>query len=207
LYVLDAETGEELKKFDTGGTIAGGAPAIVRGRIVVKSGLAYSDPATKGNDEIICYALPAPADANTGGAGGASGMAGHAAVGGAAATPPSSASFSALYSSLIVAQGCSSGQCHSTFAAGALDMSSKDVAYKNLVGVKAMGMDPAGTTKNCSESGLVRVAPRDPAASLLVSKLEHTQSCGGPMPNAGTTLPADTLSAVRAWIMNGAPND
>ena len=39
LYVLDAETGETLTMFDTGGTIAAGAAAIAQGRLVVQSGL------------------------------------------------------------------------------------------------------------------------------------------------------------------------
>ncbi|HEX2675978.1 MAG TPA: PQQ-binding-like beta-propeller repeat protein [Polyangiales bacterium] len=59
LHVLDAKDGHDLISFDTGGTIAGGAAAIVDGMIVVKSGLQYVfDPSTKNNDEIIAYGLP-----------------------------------------------------------------------------------------------------------------------------------------------------
>jgi hypothetical protein len=59
LHILDAETGDELKVFNTGGTIAGGAAAIVQGRIVVKSGLQYAfGPGTISNNQIICYGLP-----------------------------------------------------------------------------------------------------------------------------------------------------
>ena len=59
LYVLNAMTGEQLKMFNTGGTIAAGAAAIVDGFVVVKSGLSYAfDPTTKLNNQIICYGLP-----------------------------------------------------------------------------------------------------------------------------------------------------
>ncbi len=59
LYVFDAETGEELTMFNTGGTTAGGAAAIAQGRIVVKSGLLYQyGPGVINNNQIICYGLP-----------------------------------------------------------------------------------------------------------------------------------------------------
>jgi polyvinyl alcohol dehydrogenase (cytochrome) len=60
LVILNAETGDELKRFDTGGTIAAGAAAIADGKIVVKSGLDYplSIYATvTPNNEIHCYGL------------------------------------------------------------------------------------------------------------------------------------------------------
>jgi outer membrane protein assembly factor BamB len=59
LYVLDAQSGDELAMFDTGGTIAAGAAAIAQGRIVVGSGLQYVfDSTVKNNDQVICYGLP-----------------------------------------------------------------------------------------------------------------------------------------------------
>jgi outer membrane protein assembly factor BamB len=68
LHVMNAETGEELTTFDTGGTIAGGSPAVAQGRVVVKSGLLWADfLATRANDQIICYGLPS--SANSGEAG------------------------------------------------------------------------------------------------------------------------------------------
>lgn len=57
LFVLNAETGEVLTQFETGGTIAGGAASIAEGHVVVKSGLTYLANVTA-NDEIICYGLP-----------------------------------------------------------------------------------------------------------------------------------------------------
>jgi hypothetical protein len=59
LFVLNAETGDQLAMFNTGGTTAGGAAAIAEGRIVVKSGLLYQyAPDAINNNQIICYGLP-----------------------------------------------------------------------------------------------------------------------------------------------------
>jgi polyvinyl alcohol dehydrogenase (cytochrome) len=58
LLVMNAETGDMLAMFNTGGTTAGGAAAIAQGRIVVKSGLSYQlTTDVKNNNEIICYGL------------------------------------------------------------------------------------------------------------------------------------------------------
>lgn len=60
LYLFNAETGEMLNMFDTGGTIAAGAPAIAEGMIVVKSGMQYAlDPANAIlNMKVFAYGLP-----------------------------------------------------------------------------------------------------------------------------------------------------
>lgn len=60
IHILNAETGASLKVFETGGTIAGGAPAIAGGRIVVGSGLFYmlGGSSVLPNQEVICYGLP-----------------------------------------------------------------------------------------------------------------------------------------------------
>jgi outer membrane protein assembly factor BamB len=60
LYVLNAESGDELTKFNTGGTIAAGSAAIAQGRMVVKSGLSYAlgGAEVMNNNQIICYGLP-----------------------------------------------------------------------------------------------------------------------------------------------------
>lgn len=130
LYVMNAKTGDVLTEFETGGTIGGGAAAIVDGRVVVKSGMAWTDPSCQPNDQVICYALPADSGVNpAAGAGGAGG----------AASPAQNATFSAVYDGVILNGGCNSGQCHSLAAAGALDMMAKAVAYANLVGIAAMG--------------------------------------------------------------------
>jgi predicted deacylase len=149
------------------------------------------------NDQIICYALPDDASAVTAITAGAAG----------ASAPTQSATFASVYTDVIAKNACSVGQCHSSVAAGSLDLTTRELAYQNLVGVRAMGSQTAGAASGCAGSGLMRVAPRDPDHSLLVTKLEHTQTCGSPMPNAATRLSEAQLHSVRAWISAGAPND
>jgi outer membrane protein assembly factor BamB len=60
LHILNAATGETLTMFDTGGSIAAGAPAIVDGMVIVKSGMQYffgRDFALR-NEEVRAYGLP-----------------------------------------------------------------------------------------------------------------------------------------------------
>jgi polyvinyl alcohol dehydrogenase (cytochrome) len=58
LYILNAHTGDQLQMFNTGGTIAAGAAAIVDGKVIVKSGLQYPLGAVQNNNQVICYGLP-----------------------------------------------------------------------------------------------------------------------------------------------------
>ena len=59
LHVMNAADGKDLKMFETGGTIAAGAAAIVAGKIIVGSGLSYPlDATAKMNNQVICYGLP-----------------------------------------------------------------------------------------------------------------------------------------------------
>jgi polyvinyl alcohol dehydrogenase (cytochrome) len=60
LRIFNAETGAELAMFDTGGSVAAGAPAIANGMIVVKSGLSYifGQGNSFMNNEIHAYGLP-----------------------------------------------------------------------------------------------------------------------------------------------------
>jgi outer membrane protein assembly factor BamB len=58
LYVYNAHTGDELNKFNTGGTIAAGAAAIAEGKIIVQSGLQYPLGTVLNNNQVICYGLP-----------------------------------------------------------------------------------------------------------------------------------------------------
>jgi hypothetical protein len=61
LQLYDAKSGDLLKTFETGATIAAGAPAIAEGHIVVKSGLDYGfapiGTSTAGT-KVFCYGLP-----------------------------------------------------------------------------------------------------------------------------------------------------
>ena len=216
LYVLDAATGKQLLKFNTGGTIAAGSPAIVDGNIVVQSGMEYAlDTTTKNNNLILCYGVPGSADgthgtASTAAAGSGAPRAGSGApsAGSGASAMPGSPKFSAIYQEIIAGTGCNGGPtCHAGSVAGALKMTTPAEAYAALVGVKAMGMNvPAGGT-DCRTTNLLRVAPSDPNNSLLVQKLESaTPACGTRMPPGGM-LSAPQLAQIRAWIANGAKND
>jgi hypothetical protein len=91
---------------------------------------------------------------------------------------------------------------------GMLDMSSEDLAYAHLVGVNAMGT-------SCDSSvtqGVVwtRVVPGHADSSLMFLKVKSKLTgalapCGDPMPGDATTLSADEVALIRAWIDGGAP--
>jgi hypothetical protein len=100
--------------------------------------------------------------------------------------------------------------CHfpaNAAAAGGLDLtgSSADV-YARLVGV------PSPTA---GRSPATRVAPGNPAGSLLHRKLLITNTLTNPDPALGAGMPADAPGSlpqerkdlVRDWIQRGAPND
>jgi len=195
LYILNADTGEELTKFSTGGTIAGGAAAIAQGKIVVKSGLSYPLSADVLNsDQVICYGLPSAAGAP---AAMPAGMPPMAAQG--------SPAWSAIFRDIIVAKGCQGASlCHGG-QAGKLMMTTRQAAYDNLVGKAAMGMSVAGPS--CVDSGLTRIVPGDPDKSLLMQKVRGTHTCGDLMPPNPPMLTQAELEQIQMWIMLGAPND
>ena len=195
LYVMEAATGKVLKMFNTGGTIAAGAAAIVDGRIIVKSGLSYSlDTTTKNNNLVICYGLP----------GEAGGM-----PGGNMMMATGAPKFSAVFTEIISGTGCNGGPtCHAGTVAGNLKMTTAAEAYTALVGVQAMGMNvPAGGT-DCKTTGLMRVTAGDPDNSLLFKKIDTatTPPCGSRMPPGGMLKP-EQIAQIRQWIANGAQND
>jgi polyvinyl alcohol dehydrogenase (cytochrome) len=197
LIVYNALTGEQLALFNTGGTMAAGAPAIVDGHIVVKSGLAYElDPTTKNNDQIICYAVPEAIAPDPG-------------MGGAMVGPtfvPGSPTFAAIYGE-IIQPSCGGPSCHGSSAGGQLVMQSKQATYDALVNVKAMGVNVTAVGVNCADTGLSRVVPNDPANSLFLDKVEAAMpKCGGHMPPGGN-LTAAQLTQIRDWISTGAMNN
>ena len=192
LHVYNAATGEELTSFETGGTIAAGAAAIVDGYVVVKSGLQYMYAAdAKSNREVIAYSLgDAPVQDKP--------------DAGPASTTPS---WTNVYQQVIVANGCAgAGLCHGGNG-GELRISDKSSGYKALVGVKAMGKNSIpGSGKNCVDSGLTRVVAGKPDESLLQQKLEGKQTCGDTMPPGGKLEDAQ-IKLVRDWIAAGAKDD
>ena len=194
LHVYVAETGEELTSFDTGGTIAAGAAAIVDGYVIVKSGLQYQFANdAMNNNEVICYGVHepparAPVAQNDAGTSGA-------------------ATFKGIYDDIITGEGCAgSALCHGG-EAGRLVMKDRASTYKALVNVKAMGVNAdTDTGPNCADSKLLRVNPGKPDESLLLKKLEHTQTCGVEMPPARKLSDAQ-IEQVRSWIAAGAQDN
>jgi len=55
------------------------------------------------------------------------------------------------------------------------------------------------------DAALVRVIPGDPGRSLLIQKLEGTQTVGIQMPAFSPPLPAATIAVIRQWTQDGAP--
>jgi hypothetical protein len=69
-------------------------------------------------------------------------------------------------------------------------------SYNLLVGVPSV-----------EKSSLLRVDPGNPDSSYLVLKIEGASGIdGGQMPLGETPLPQATITAIRAWITNGAVN-
>lgn len=151
----------------------------------------------------------APAAGGGGATAAVSGAGGAAAggAGGAAASGP--VTFTKIYDDIFVPGGCAAGgRCHGGPGGGKLDLIDKETAYKNLVGVMAMGMsEPQPPTPHCVNSGLMRVKAGEPANSLLFEKIsKETPKCGNMMPPGGLLEPAQ-VDMVKAWIMAGAKND
>ena len=115
----------------------------------------------------------------------------------------SAATFTNVYQGVICADGCAN-VCHGSSDDAMLNISTKELAYKALVGVSARG--PA-----CGMSGQTLVTANDAMASVLYTKLAATPSCGMSMPpgvtQANTSITPAMLEAVRAWIAAGAPNN
>lgn len=111
---------------------------------------------------------------------------------------PTAPSFSAIYERVLRPMGCAAAFCHGEQSpAGALQLGSREQAYEALVGVAAMGLA-------CADSGLVRVVPGDPAASLLLMKLAVQPPCGVSMPAPDALLRESQITAIRRWIELGA---
>lgn len=112
-----------------------------------------------------------------------------------AAQPVADGTFASVYSLL-------QAHCMNCHGAGKkLDLSTLELAHAELVSAPA--------EQACAGSATpppVRVVPNDPGASLLMAKLEGTQSCGKQMPIAAL-LPSEQIAVFRAWIAAGAPRE
>jgi len=90
-----------------------------------------------------------------------------------------------------VCSGCHNGTGQTL--PGVLNLSNLDRSYESLVGLYSI-----------SEPALLRVEPGNPDDSLLVRKLEGTQTVGSRMPFRGSKLNDQLISAIRGWIADGA---
>jgi hypothetical protein len=122
------------------------------------------------------------------------------------------ATYTRVWSLVLQPKNCGNMYCHGA-GAGALKLATKAEAYAALVGVAASGSE-------CRDSGMLRVEPSAPEASLLLEKLEKKQpSCGDAMP-VGTWFEPECVSnntsmcnsladlkLVRDWIAAGAKDD
>ncbi len=127
--------------------------------------------------------------------------------GGSPVNDPGTTGFTQVYST-VIAKRCV--PCHATGDAGAnpglfygkLDMSTQQLAYANLVGVKAMGV-------SCVISGLTRVVPGSAQTSVLFGKVDapltmNPTPCGDTMPDDGTNLTQAEVTLIQTWIDQGA---
>jgi polyvinyl alcohol dehydrogenase (cytochrome) len=176
LDAVDAATGKRLFTFPTDGTITS-APAIVDGRVYFGSGISYF----AGENDNTFYALGLDREGE-GSEGGDEG----------------DATFTSIYRDIFVKRGCNTTSCHGANQ-GNLDMSTRDVAYSNLV-------DVAATGSLCEESGLIRVIPGDPASLLLDKVSNKPPACGDPMPPEQSLSDAE-IDRIRKWIEDGAADD
>jgi hypothetical protein len=108
----------------------------------------------------------------------------------------------------VIGPACA--QCHSGSGASVgLDLEDIDVAYDSLVG-DGSGEPAIGPA--CVGGDRVMVVPGDPAASLLMHKLEGVDDggeavCGSRMPLGNDPLEEATIHAFRTWIENGASRE
>jgi len=120
---------------------------------------------------------------------------------------PIEPTWASIYAGVIEPR-CALAGCHAIGAdgrppAGALGLEGAAAAHGSLVGVRADG------SATCRATGLARVAPGDPDASLLMHKLEGEAPdgfhvCAERMPLGRDPLPSVHLAAIRAWIAAGA---
>ncbi len=114
--------------------------------------------------------------------------------------------FTQVYNDVIVPK-CQS--CHvqggSGVSQGNLDLSTKSLAYQNLVGPKSSG-------SACGSLSQPLVTGGSPGNSLLFKKVSadpgNAQApCGAKMPEGTAGLDQNLSDEVKTWIVEGAPNN
>jgi hypothetical protein len=106
-----------------------------------------------------------------------------------------SATFTEVYSIIMMKCGGASG-CHIAGSSGGLSMANKATAYTNLVGIDSEECD-----------GEKRVIAGDADNSLIIQALEGTADCVDQMPRMRTPLSEDEIATIREWIDDGAMNN
>ncbi|HSZ81787.1 MAG TPA: hypothetical protein VLA14_05875 [Polyangia bacterium] len=152
----------------------------------------------------------ASGSAGTSGTAGTSGSAGAGGTGGAGGAGGAQLSFATDIMPII---NTNCHDCHQTGMDGMLDLTAAN-AFKSLVGLGSGGA--VLQNKTCKVGGttiMYRVAPGDPAHSLMYLKITTpqatltTDNCGNTMPKGktqlGTMTPADATT-IQTWIMQGA---
>jgi hypothetical protein len=120
----------------------------------------------------------------------------------AEAAAPAAATFSQVYGD-IISPICV--QCHNPngigVSMGHLDMSTKDKAFMDLVGVSAMGIA-------CGGMG-TRVVAGNAGMSILFEKVDPgtPAPCGAKMPLGLTPLTTAQADEIQSWINGGAMNN
>lgn len=94
--------------------------------------------------------------------------------------------------------------CHTpsdqvNFELSLLDLSNQLIAYTSMFEGDAKGQE-------CGGQGAL-IVPFDPDASILLQKMERTSECGDPMPTGTSALDPSVTAVIRAWILDGAPNN
>jgi len=90
-----------------------------------------------------------------------------------------------------VCSGCHDGSGQTL--PGLLNLGNIDRSYESLVGVYSI-----------NEPAFLRVDPGYPDDSLLLRKIEGSQSVGSRMPLRGSKLNNQPITAIRGWIADGA---
>jgi hypothetical protein len=108
--------------------------------------------------------------------------------------------FSSVYQQVLV-PNCALPFCHAG-TGDYLELADMEIGYASLVNAPAQG-------PGCAETGLKRVDPGNPDASLLVLKVT-TPPCGAKMPRSyGSSMSLDpaAIQQIRDWITLGAKDD
>jgi hypothetical protein len=149
---------------------------------------------------LFACSSDSPGPSNSSNSGSSSTSAGSSTSSNSANSSGSAPTFTEVYAQLL---GPQCAGCHtagkSGVTGGKLDLSTQATAYTNLVNVAGMG-------EACNGQGM-RVAPNNPAMSLLYEKIAGTPPCGVQMPLNGTPVSQTLVTLVHDWIAANAPNN